>query len=373
MEKYKAFKDPIHVVRPILPDVDAICDKIKTICKSQILTNGGAQHQELEKKVKAYLAVDNCSLFCNGTLALDIAIKALDLKGEVITTPFTFPATTHVLYNNNIQPVFCDIENSTYNIDPEKIESLITDQTTAILPVHVFGNPCDVEKIQQIADKHKLKVIYDAAHAFGVKVNGKSIARFGDISMFSFHATKIFHTIEGGALTYRDDLLRDKIEQLKNFGLKDEIHVDFPGTNAKMNEVQAAIGLLIFDYLNEAKAKRKEITEIYQENLKSLKGIEFIKHKENVDYNYYSMPVTIVEQDFGISRDELHDKLNVTSIVVTHDMKSAYKVADKIAMLYEGKIIAEGTPDEIRYTHDPVVHQFITGAAKGPITGPARE
>ncbi|MFH1457017.1 MAG: DegT/DnrJ/EryC1/StrS family aminotransferase [Patescibacteria group bacterium] len=314
MKNIKAFKNPINVVKPILPDLTLVTKKLEEIWASGWLTNKGKQHEELEKRVTEYLKVVNTSLFCNGTLALQIACQALDLKGEVITTPFTFPATTHVLHWNNLTPVFCDIEENTYNIDPNKIETLITSKTTAIMPVHVFGNPCDVEKIQKIADKYNLKIIYDAAHAFGVEINGKPIGNFGDISMFSFHATKIFHTIEGGALTFGNNKLKNKIEQLKNFGLIDDVHVEGPGTNAKLNEVSAAVGILMFDSLEEEKKRRKALTNLYRKNLKNIPGIKVIPDLEKVKHNYYAMPILINKSKYGLNRNVLFEKLKKYNI-----------------------------------------------------------
>ena len=222
MSSPKPFSQPIRITKPVLPDLDKLQPKLEKIWASGWLTNMGSQHDLFERQVKQYLKAMNICLFCNGTLALQLACQVLRLSGEVITTPFTFPATTHVLYWNRIQPVFCDIQPDTFNMDPQRIEEMITQDTTAILPVHVFGYPCDTEAIQEIANRHGLKVIYDAAHAFGVEVDGKPIGNYGDISMFSFHATKVFHTIEGGALTFSDPSIRQRLDFAKNFGFKDE-------------------------------------------------------------------------------------------------------------------------------------------------------
>jgi dTDP-4-amino-4,6-dideoxygalactose transaminase len=256
MNTPEPFAEPVYVTRPALPDRKAVYRKIDEIWDSQWLTNIGDQHRQFESKIRKYLGVQNISLFCNGTMALQLACQALRLSGEVITTPFTFAATPHVLYWNNLKPVFCDIDPHTFNIDPERIESLITPYTTAILPVHVFGYPCDVRAIKQIADRYGIHVIYDAAHCFGVKVDGEAIGNFGDISMFSFHATKIFHTVEGGALAYNDEMLKERLELAKNFGFKGEEEIVVPGINGKMNEIQAAIGLLMLDIVEEEWRRR---------------------------------------------------------------------------------------------------------------------
>ena len=307
--KPKSFEQPIYVTRPALPDRKAVYRKIDEIWDSQWLTNIGHQHRLFESRVQKYLEVPNISLFCNGTMALQLACQALRLSGEVITTPFTFAATSHVLYWNNLKPVFCDIESQSFNIDPERIESLITPYTTAILPVHVFGYPCDVEAIEEIANRYGIRVIYDAAHCFGVEVNGEPIGDFGDISMFSFHATKIFHTIEGGALTYRDSSLKERLELSRNFGFKGEEQIVVPGINGKMNEIQAAIGLLMLDIIEEECRKRKHLTMIYRERLNKIPGIEFRGDVPDVDHNYYNFVITVNKEEFGISRDDLYDFL----------------------------------------------------------------
>ena len=297
-----------------MPDRVAVYRKIDEIWDSQWLTNVGSQHVEFEAKLKTYLDVPNISLFCNGTLALQLACQALRLSGEVITTPFTFAATPHVLYWNRITPVFCDINPQTFNIDPNRIESMITPNTTAILPVHVFGFPCDILGIQEIADRYGLRVIYDAAHSFGVAVNGEKIGNFGDISMFSFHATKIYHTFEGGALTFKDNGLRQRLEFAKNFGFKGEENIVVPGINAKMNEFQAAIGLLMLDLVEEEIEKRKKLTMIYRQRLSEIPGINFRADVPGVEHNYYNFVITVDQDKFGISRDDLYDDLKAYNI-----------------------------------------------------------
>ena len=272
MDAIKPFEKPIYVTRPLLPDRKKVYGKIDEIWDSQWLTNIGPHHLQFETELKKFLAVPEISLFCNGTLALQLACQALRLSGEVITTPFTFAATPHILYWNRITPVFCDIDPRTFNLDPERIESMITPNTTAILPVHVFGYPCDTVGIQKIADRYGLRVIYDAAHSFGVEVKGEKIGNFGNLSMFSFHATKIYHTLEGGALTFKDESLRERLEFAKNFGFKNEENIVVPGINAKMNEFQAAMGLLMLDLVGVEIEKRKntlkEKIKKAQENFK---------------------------------------------------------------------------------------------------------
>jgi len=274
----------------------------------------GKYHQQFEKELAEYLGVKYVCLFANGTLALMTALQALRITGEVITTPFSFVATTHALHWNGITPVFCDIEPEYCNIDPDKIESLITPKTTAILPVHVYGNPCQVDKIQKIADTYGLKVIYDACHAFGVKINGKSILNFGDLSFLSFHATKVFTTFEGGAIICHDEKMKKRIDFLKNFGFADEVTVVAPGINAKMNEFQAALGLLQLKYIDKAIEKRKKIAELYRVKLSGIKGIRFLNDIPGVKHNYAYFPIFIDEKEYGKSRDEVYEELKKHNI-----------------------------------------------------------
>ena len=306
---YDKFESPIYVTRPLLPKLDNVYKQIKEVWGSKWLTNNGPKHNELEKKLKEYLEVDNIAMFSNGTLALELGLKALDLRGEVITTPFTFPATVQALDRNGLTPVFCDIEQDTLNIDANKIEDLITDKTSAILGVHVFGNPCDVKKIQEIADKYDLKVIYDGAHAFGSHINGKSIGTYGDMTMFSFHATKLFNTIEGGGLVFKDETLYKKLCLLKNFGILSPEEVVLSGTNAKLNEMQAAVGLEVLKIVGEERVRRKRIKETYQSELRDIPGIRVLTnlHDENSSYQY--LTIEVEEEGYGISRDKLHKEL----------------------------------------------------------------
>jgi len=303
------FNKPIFITRPIIPDLDKYRDRLESVWAKKWFTNNGQQHQLLEKRLKKYLDVPQISLFNNGTIALITACRSLRLSGEVITTPFTFAATPHILTWNNIKPIFCDIEKNTFNLDVEKIESSITAETTGILPVHVFGIPCNVEKIQKIADDYGLKVIYDAAHAFGTEWNNNGIGNFGDITMFSFHATKQFHTAEGGALTFRDSNLKKRIDLLKNFGIKNEDEVIMPGINGKMNELQAALGLEVIEYLDTEQMKRKQCFNHYVKKLKHLNGIILPKMSKNVHFNYQYFVIRVEKEKFGLSRDEVYERL----------------------------------------------------------------
>lgn len=310
----KPFTKPVYITRPVLPSLDSITKKFEDVWKSQWLTNDGSQHQIFEKEIKKILKVPYVSLFNNGTTALLVACKGLDLSGEVITTPFTFPATPHVLTWNNIEPVFCDIDPVSMSIDADKIESLVTSKTSGILAVHVFGTPCDVEKIQKIANKHNLKVIYDAAHAFETEINGTGIGNFGDISMFSFHATKLFHTAEGGALVLKKRGLKTRIDLLKNFGIKNEEVVTDVGVNGKMNEIQAALGQIILKCRNKERNKRKILFSTYKKCLEGEDGISFIENPPHVKNSYQYFVLKIDEKKFGRSRDYVYEKFKKYNI-----------------------------------------------------------
>jgi dTDP-4-amino-4,6-dideoxygalactose transaminase len=310
----KPFDKPIYITRPMLADLKDVSDNIEEIWDSQWLTNGGPKHQKLEEELKVCLKVPFLSLFNNGTIALIVAIQSLRLSGEIITTPFTFPATVHVLPWNNITPIFCDIDPDTLTIDAEKLEKMITPNTTGILGVHVYGMPCNLKKIQEIADKYGLKVIYDAAHAFGTEVEGVGIGTFGDISMFSFHATKLFHTIEGGALTFTNSHLKPSIDLLKNFGIKNEEEVIMPGINGKMNEIQAGVGLLNLRLLDNERQKRQRIVETYQKLLGDIPGIKIFEIPGGIrnSYQYFMIRIT---DDFGMTRDKVHSELKKFNII----------------------------------------------------------
>ncbi len=307
----KKIDEKIMVTKSFLPPFEEYSKEIEKIWESHWLTNMGPLHEEFKEKLKNYLKSDEITLVSNGHLGLEIALKVFQFpkEAEVITTPFTFASTTHAIVDNGLKPVFCDINLENYNIDCDNIEKLITDKTVAIMPVHVFGTPCDVNKIEKIAEKYNLKVIYDAAHAFGVQILGKGIGSFGDISMFSLHATKVFNSIEGGVLTYKDEELRKKLRLLKNFGITGPETVEAVGLNCKMNEFQAAMGIVNLRYIDEQIQKRKDITDRYRAHLNSIEGISFIHDLEGVKHNYSYFPIVIDEKKFGKTRDELFDEL----------------------------------------------------------------
>ena len=302
-------KDIITVTSPLLPNLDEFTESLKEIWESKWITNNGQFHQKLEAALAEYLKVPYVSLFTNGTLPLLTALQALRITGEVITTPYSFVATTHALWWNGIKPVFVDIDPSTGNIDPQKIEAAITPRTTAILPVHVYGKPCDTEAIQSIADKYGLKVIYDAAHAFGVEVNGESLLNAGDMSTLSFHATKVFNTIEGGAMVMHDEKTKQRIDYLKNFGFANEIEVVGPGINSKMDEVRSAYGLLNLKQVDAAIAARQKVAVAYRKALRNVDGISFWDDMPGVRHNYSYFPIFVDAEKYGMTRDELYVKM----------------------------------------------------------------
>jgi dTDP-4-amino-4,6-dideoxygalactose transaminase len=305
---------PVFVTQPFLPPLGEFIPYLEDIWNRKVLTNNGYYHQQLEKALCEYLGVKYISLFANGTLALITALQALHITGEVITTPFSFVATTHALWWNGIKPVFADIEPDTFNLDPEKIEAAIRPKTTAILPVHVYGNPCDVDRIEIIAKKYGLKVIYDACHTFGVTINGESVLNYGDLSVLSFHATKAYTTFEGGAIVCHDEGMKKRIDNLKNFGFAGETTVIAPGINAKMNEFQAALGLLQLKYIDTAIEKRKEIAHHYRENLRSIPGITFLEDMPGVRHSYTHFPILIEEKKYGKSRDTVYEEFKKYNI-----------------------------------------------------------
>lgn len=304
----------INVTRSSMPDYKEYCEEIKELWESRWLTNMGVKHKKLESDLKEYLNTPNITLYTNGHLALEGIIAAMDFPrgSEVITTPFTFASTTHAIARNGLVPIFCDVNEFDYTIDVSKIETLITEKTVAIIPVHVYGNMCDVEKIDEIAKKHNLKVIYDAAHAFGVEYKGVSSANFGDASMFSFHATKVFNTIEGGAVTYKDATLSQKLDEMKNFGLRGEEGI-YVGTNAKMNEFQAAMGICNLRHIEGEIAKRKNAVERYRERLGEVKGITLCQEQKDVKSNYAYFPV--VFDGYKYNRDEVFERLKENGII----------------------------------------------------------
>ncbi len=304
----------IFVTQPVLPNLEEFIPMLEKIWESKWLTNNGKYHQELEMKLADYLGTSNISLVSNGTLALITALHCLQITGEVITTPYSFVATTNALYWKNIKPVFCDVEPDYLTLDPVKIEAMITTKTTAIIPVHIYGNPCYTEKINEIADKFGLKVIYDAAHAFGVKRNGKTILNYGDLSILSFHATKVFNTIEGGAIISHDAKTKKRIDNLKNHGFVGKTTVVTPGINAKMNEIQSAYGLLQLKSIDKSIEKRKEIAQLYSRQLAEIKGISVLKDIDRVEHNYAFYPIFVNKDKFGHSRDELFEELKKHNI-----------------------------------------------------------
>lgn len=300
---------PIYVTSPLLPSLEDFTFLLKEIWESKMLTNNGNFHQKLEEELAKYLKVPYLSLFTNGTLPLITALQAMRITGEVITTPFSFVATTHSLWWNGIKPVFVDIEPETCNLDPSKIEAAITPRTIAIMPVHVYGKPCKTKEIQEIANKYGLKVIYDAAHAFGVEINGESILNFGDMATLSFHATKVYNTLEGGALVVHDEQTKKRIDYLKNFGFASETEVVAPGINSKVDEVRAAYGLLNLKQVDHAINSRRKVAIRYRDELQGVKGITFFNDIPGVRHNYSYFPIFINAEEYGMTRDELYFKM----------------------------------------------------------------
>lgn len=304
---------PIYVTQPYLPPLEDFIPYLQQIWDNKVLTNGGPMHQQLEAALSDYLGVEHVALFNNGTIALLTALQSLRVTGEVITTPYSFVATAHSLLWNGIKPVFVDIDPHTLNLDPAKIEAAITPHTTAIMPVHCYGNPCDVDAIQKIADNYNLRVIYDAAHAFGVVDAGGSILRHGDLSVLSFHATKVFNTFEGGAIICPDAKTKKRIDQLKNFGFVDEVTVVAPGINGKMSEVNAAFGLLQLQHIDQAMQRRREIDQFYRKQLKDVQGIRLVEGRGQTTANYSYFPV-LIAADYPLSRDALYQQLKDNGI-----------------------------------------------------------
>ena len=307
--------EKILVTSPLLPNLDEFHEMLKDIWASKWVTNNGKFHQELEKALAAYLKVPYISIFTNGTLPLITALQALHITGEVITTPFSFVATTHSIWWNGAKPVFVDIDPATCGMDPDKIEAAITPNTTAIMPVHCYGKPCDTERIQQIADKYGLKVIYDAAHAFGVEVNGKSILEAGDMSTLSFHATKVYNSLEGGALVMHDEKTKKRIDYLKNFGFAGETEVVAPGINSKMDEVRAAYGLLNLKQVDTAILNRQNVAVKYRDALRNVEGVSFFDDMPGVRHNYSYFPIFIDAEKYGMTRDQLYNKMKENDVL----------------------------------------------------------
>ena len=305
----------ITVTSPLLPNLDELNDLLKEVWSSKWVTNNGQFHKRLETALSEYLKVPYISLFTNGTLPLLTALQALRISGEVITTPYSFVATTHSIWWNGCRPVFVDIEEETCGIDPDKIEAAITPKTTAIMPVHCYGKPVNMKRIQEIADKYGLKVIYDAAHAFGVEVDGESILKAGDMSTLSFHATKVYNTLEGGALVMHDEQTKQRVDYLKNFGFADEVTVVAPGINSKVDEVRAAYGLLNLKQVDRAIASRHHVAQRYREALKKVSGVRFFDDMPGVRHNYSYFPIFINAEKYGMTRDELYLKMKSAEVL----------------------------------------------------------
>lgn len=361
-------KKLITVTSPLLPNLDEFNELLKDIWNRKWITNNGYYHQELEKALCEYLKVPYISLFTNGTLPLITALQALRITGEVITTPYSFVATTHSLWWNGIKPVFVDIDPATGNIDPDKIEAAITPKTTAIMPVHVYGKPCDVKRIQEIADKYGLKVIYDAAHAFGVEVNGESILKAGDMSTLSFHATKVYNTIEGGALVMHDEQTKKRIDYLKNFGFAGETEVVAPGINSKMDEMRSAYGLLNLRQVDKAIEARHQVAVKYREALRDVPGITFFDDMPGVKHNYSYFPIFVDAEQYGMTRDELYFKMKEHGVLgrryfyplistfstyrglesaTRENLPNAYKMAEEVICLPMHHALSEGNVERI--------------------------
>ena len=333
-------KTPIWVTRSSMPTFDEYCAEIASLWDTHFLTNMGEKHRRLEEALESYLQVDDIALFTNGHNALECVFEAMGLRGKVITTPFTFASTTHAIVRKGLTPVFADIREEDFTLDPASVERLVDDETCAIVPVHVYGNLCDVDAIQRIADAHGLKVIYDAAHAFGVFRNGVSAATFGDAAMFSFHATKVFNTIEGGAVCFHDHALKELLDQWKNFGITGTESVEYVGGNAKMNEFCAAMGLCNLRHVDEEIEKRRRVAERYWERLEGVPGVRVFRPREGVRHNYAYLPVTFDAAAFGASRDDVYAALMAREI---HPRKYFYPLVSDYAC-YAGRFDSSKTP-----------------------------
>ena len=333
-------KEKILVTRSSMPELNEYVEEIKDLWDTHWLTNMGEKHLLFQENLKKYLEVENIELLTNGHMALELTMQAMNLKGEVITTPFTFASTTHAIVRNGLEPVFCDINPTDFTIDVTKIEDLITDRTCAIVPVHVYGNVCNIEEIERIARKHDLKVIYDAAHSFGVKYKGKGIGQFGDASCFSFHATKVFNSIEGGAVAFRDKEFGLEVYRLKNFGIRGPEVVDGVGANAKMNEFCAAMGICNLRHIDTEIEKRRKVVETYRQILEGVEGLQLNPLQENVQTNYAYFPVVVEESAFGASRNEINDELARNDIIARKYFYPLTNIFD----CFHGKYDAQKTP-----------------------------
>ncbi|RHV29206.1 DegT/DnrJ/EryC1/StrS family aminotransferase [Ruminococcus sp. OM05-10BH] len=332
--------EKIQVTRSSMPSLEEYVEEIKDLWETHWLTNMGVKHRKLQEELEKYLNVQHIDLLTNGHMALELTLQALNLQGEVITTPFTFASTTHAIVRNGLEPVFCDINPDDYTIDVDKIESLITDRTCAILPVHVYGNICNIEEIDRISKKYGLKVVYDAAHTFGEEYKGIGVGNFGDASCFSFHATKVFNTIEGGAVCYKDPELGEKIYNLKNFGIRSTERVESIGANAKMNEFQAAMGLCNLRHIETEIDKRRQVVEYYRDRLDNVEGLKLNAIQKDVVSNYAYFPIIIDEKKFGYSRNEVHERLQKENI---YSRKYFYPLTNTFEC-FSGKFNVSQTP-----------------------------
>lgn len=360
----------IKVTSPLLPDLDEFYEMLKQIWESKHITNNGSFHKQLEKALAEYLKVPYVSLFTNGTLPLITALQALNIHGEVITTPYSFVATAHSLWWNGITPVFVDIDSNTGCLDPNKIEEAISDKTTAIMPVHVYGKPCDTEAIQEIADRHHLKVIYDAAHAFGVEIDDVSVLNAGDMSTLSFHATKVYNTIEGGAMIMHDEETKKQIDYLKNFGFAGETKVVGPGINSKMDEIRSAYGILNLKQVDACIEARHQVAIKYREALKGVEGINYWDDMPGVKHNYSYFPIFVDEKEYGMSRDNLYFKMRehnvwgrryfyplISNFTPYHDLPSSTKENLPIATKMANEVICLPMHHELS---DEDIHRVVT-------------
>jgi dTDP-4-amino-4,6-dideoxygalactose transaminase len=353
-----AFSEPVYVTRPLLPPLEEFVEQLQQIWVSKWMTNSGGRHAALEQALMEHLRVSHLSLFANGTIALMAACQALELTGEVITTPFTFPATPHALSWNRIKPVFADIDPDSLTIDPNRIEELIGPRTSAILGVHVYGIPCDVDGIGRLAERHGLRVIYDGAHAFGTEIDGRPVTDFGDATMLSFHATKLFHTAEGGALIVREAETKRRVDLLKNFGIKNETEVILPGINGKMNELQAALGLINLRYIDAERSKRERMIAVYRERLAGLPGVRCVRMPPGVRDSCQYFVIRIRPENGGRSCDEIYQGLKAFNI---HTRRYFYPLCSEYGH-YSG--FASARPE-----HLPVAHEIVKEVLSLPLYG----
>lgn len=349
--------EKILVTQATLPSMDEYIDEIQSIWDTHWLTNMGPKHKQFQVDLQKYLQVDNIELLVNGHMALEMILQAMNLEGEVITTPFTFASTTHAIIRNNLTPVFCDINPEDYTMDVTKIEELITDKTCAILPVHVYGNICNLEEIDRIAKKHNLKVIYDAAHSFGETYKGIGIGNYGDASIFSFHATKVFNSIEGGAVCYHDTELGRKLYNLKNFGIRNAEEVESVGANAKMNEFCAAMGICNLRHIEESIQKRKVVVERYRECLQNIKGIKLCSEQKDVESNYSYFPILIEEEEYGVNRDVVFDRLKEEDI---YTRKYFYPLTNSFDC-FKGQFDVTKTPNALKISRQVLTLPLYPG------------